>query len=626
MKHSTNIFSQIRQEVYDYVNNYISIVEGYTFNTYQTIKKNHLYYNSRFISGDTDSNGRKKIFFNIVKAPCKVASRFLNFDTKDIRLISNSNKKNNELATFLLEKELKVWMKQNKVAITLNRIAELAPIYGTVVLKKTKKGAEIVDLRRLVLDQTVDTITNSRFIDIEHNLTPSQLRAKEKDGWQNVEEVINKFYQSSAPESYIQDGNLNQVVSTPSIKVYERYGEVPESWLEGREANDNDKMVRALFIVAGVDNFQTGEDRKTIVKEDGVILFKSRWYDDYPLRDFHFDKTEGRWLGISTIEDLWQIQERTNEIANEKRESMRISSMHIFQTQDRTIVKNVLRDLSNGVVLQAGANGGLTPLANEERNLVAFNSEEQKYANQAKELTFSYDAVRGDSLPTSTPATNAVIQDRNVKSVYGVKRENLGNMLRFFFTELVIPQAIKDLSKDHIMNFMGSPEELSKLDKFIVDGMSGKMAKEDILNGIVTNQDKIKEDLMNNLREMGATRFLEIKSDLYKNADYIFDINIDNEQEDSQLITNNIFAILTALSSNPGILQDPVIKTLFYEYAEKSGVSPMKLEIASQHKEEMMAQQARELPTGQTVQGQITGKPNQAVGTSKENEAIKKVI
>ena len=276
MKHTTSIFAQIRQEVYDFVNNYINIVDGYSFNQYQTIKKCHLYYNSRFISGELDSNGRKKIFFNVVKSPCKVASRFLNFDTKDIRLISNT--KDSEMATFLLEKELKNWMKQNKTAITLNKIAELAPVYGSVVLKKTKKGADIVDLRRLILDPTVDTITNSRFVELEHNLTPSQLRAKQKDGWENIEEVINKFYTSKAPESYLQDGNLNQVVSTPSVKVYERYGEVPDSWLKGTEAKEDDKMVRALFIVAGVDNFQKGEDGKTVVQEEGIILFKSKWF------------------------------------------------------------------------------------------------------------------------------------------------------------------------------------------------------------------------------------------------------------------------------------------------------------------------------------------------------------
>jgi len=611
-----NIFAQTRQEVYDFINNDIKIVDGYSFNQYQTIKKCHLYYNSRFVTGDLDSNGRKKIFLNVVKAPCKVSSRFLNFDTKNIRLISNT--RNSEMATFLLEYELKNWMKKNKVAITLNKIAELSPKYGSSVIKKTKKGADIVDLRRLVLDPTVDTITNSRFVILEHNLTPTQLRAKQKDGWENVEEVISKFYVNTAPEPYIQDGTLNQVNSTPVIKIYERYGEVPKSWLDGSEPKENEEMVRALFIVAGVNNYGLGEDGKTVTREDGVVLFRSKWFGDWPFRDFHYDKTEGRWLGIGVIEDLFQIQERTNELANEKRDSMTISNKHIFQTQDKTIVKNLIRDLSNGAVIMAGSNGGLVPLANEERNLAAFNSEEMRYANQAKEITFSYDVIRGEQLPTSTPATNAVIQDRNTKSVYGVKRENLANMLRFFFTELVIPQAIKDLTPEHILHFIGSNEELFRIDSALIKEIVNRKALDLLLDGIPVDEmaiEQIKTDVSNQLKEAGTDRFITIKDSFYKNADFTFDINIDNEQEDSQLLTNNLFSVFTALASNPTILQDPVIKALFYEYAERAGVSPMKLEIAAMERDQQ--QQA------QQVQQPMGGKMIPAQGMTQEEPMAK---
>ena len=611
-----NIFAQTRQEVYDFINNDIKIVDGYSFNQYQTIKKCHLYYNSRFVTGDLDSNGRKKIFLNVVKAPCKVSSRFLNFDTKNIRLISNT--RNSEMATFLLEYELKNWMKKNKVAITLNKIAELSPKYGSSVIKKTKKGADIVDLRRLVLDPTVDTITNSRFVILEHNLTPSQLKEKQKNGWENVEEVISKFYVNTAPEPYIKDGTLNQVNSTPAIKIYERYGEVPKSWLDGSEPKENEEMVRALFIVAGVNNYGLGEDGKTVTREDGVVLFRSKWFGDWPFRDFHYDKTEGRWLGIGVIEDLFQIQERTNELANEKRDSMTISNKHIFQTQDKTIVKNLIRDLSNGAVIMAGSNGGLVPLANEERNLAAFNSEEMRYANQAKEITFSYDVIRGEQLPTSTPATNAVIQDRNTKSVYSVKRENLANMLRFFFTELVIPQAIKDLTPEHILHFIGSNEELFRIDSALIKEIVNRKALDLLLDGIPVDEmaiEQIKTDVSNQLKEAGTDRFITIKDSFYKNADFTFDINIDNEQEDSQLLTNNLFSVFTALASNPTILQDPVIKALFYEYAERAGVSPMKLEIAAMERDQQ--QQA------QQVQQPMGGKMIPAQGMTQEEPMAK---
>jgi hypothetical protein len=590
-----NIFSQIRQEKKDFIDNDISIVEGYSFNQYETIKKIHLYYNSRFVSGELDENGRKKIFFNIVKSPCKVSTRFLNFDTKDVRLISTTP--NNEIGTMLLEHELKNWLKKNKFANLMNEIAEKLPIFGSVVVKKTKKGAEIVDLRKLILDPTVKSIQESRFIILEHNLTPTQLREKVKDGWENVEEAITKFYENKAPDSYMDSETLNQVISTPLIKVYERFGEVPESWL--KENGSEKKMVRSVEIVCGVDTFGK-DDKGNVVKEEGLKLFKSKWFGAYPFKDAHYDKTDGRWLGIGNVEDLFPIQERINELTNEKRESMTISSKHIFQTQDRTIVKNILKDLSNGAVLMAGANGGITPLANEERNMGAFSNEEARYASQAKELTFAYDAVRGEALPTSTPATNAVIQDRNSSSVFKFKRENLGNMFRDFFNDGVVQQCVKDLTPEHIMIFTGGPDKIKKLDERIVNSLSWRMAKEDILSGVITDQELIKQKLLEDLRKKGANRYILIKDGFYKDLEIEFDINIQNEQEDASVMSQNLFTVLQTLMANPGAIQDPVVRELFYAYAEKIGINPMKLEMAQQERNDMMVEQQ----AGQAMQGQ----------------------
>ena len=77
-----------------------------------------------------------------------------------------------------------------------------------------------------------------------------------------------------------------------------------------------------------------------------------------------------------------------------------------------------------------------------------------------------------------------------------------------------------------------------------------------------------------------------------------------------------MFSVFTALASNPGILQDPVIKALFYEYAERAGVSPMKLEIASMQKQEQMAQMQQP-----QLGGRVQGQPAQAVGQSEPEQA-----
>jgi hypothetical protein len=84
-----DIFSQIRDERADFLNNEIEVVPGYNFSQYNTIKKSHLYYNSHYEKGDYEEvNGvmRKKVFHNLSRWRCEVASKMIDMDIKDFIL------------------------------------------------------------------------------------------------------------------------------------------------------------------------------------------------------------------------------------------------------------------------------------------------------------------------------------------------------------------------------------------------------------------------------------------------------------------------------------------------------------------------------------------------------------
>lgn len=183
----SNIFSQIRKENDDFFHQYIQIVPGYSFNQYETLKRIHLYLNSKFEGGGLYL-GREKLFFNVVVPACEVAAKMLNVDTKDIRLIPQDAK--SYFSSYLLEKELKQWLKTSKLSNVLNKIAEEGPRYGSVVLEKVKGGAKVVDLRKLILDPTVESIKDSRFVTTIHYMTPSELMAT---GWKDADIAISRF-------------------------------------------------------------------------------------------------------------------------------------------------------------------------------------------------------------------------------------------------------------------------------------------------------------------------------------------------------------------------------------------------------------------------------------------------
>lgn len=588
-----NIFAQIRQELDDYYYQHVVVAPGYSFNQYENIKRITLYLNGKFEDGSL-YNGREKLFFTISSYPCEVASVALNLDTKNIRLQPDEPK--SWFSTYLLEKELKQWLKKSLMGQVLNRIADELPKYGWVVLEKVKGGAEVKDIRRIVADQTVDSIRKSRFVDIISYMTPAQLQ---ESGWDGAEEAVERFGNPNAPDTFEdRDGGINQVRSTPYVKVIKRYGEVPQWWLDGGRSR---KLVKSLYIVAGAESCEYTEDGQ-VARENGIVLYKGRWRGEWPLVDFHYTKQKGRLQGVGIVEMLFADQERINEIKNQRRVSMELSALHLFQTQDRLVVQNALTDLMNGDILHVHKE--ITPIVNEERNIPAFDSEERSYLEHSERLTFAYAATRGESLQASTPATNAALSVQQSTSAFKFKMENYALSMQEFFNDLVLPELLRDLTPEHIMRFTGSPEELQRLDDIAADLYANRVILDRILGGGRIRPDEqleIRERALEEFKKLGENRFLTLKDAFYDDINFEFDFNLAGEQRDPQTVMQNTFTVLQALAQNPALLDDPRLKPLFYKYAEMIGVSPAELELAdSRMKREAPAQQQLPNPTGST--------------------------
>ncbi len=577
-----NIYSQIRQEKTDFFTQYITVVPGYSYSQYYTIKRIHLTLNSKFEDASDLYLNREKLFFNITVPACEVATKMLNVDTKDIRLLPQNPK--SYFSTYLLEKEMKQWLKTSKSANLLNQIADEAPKMGSVVLEKTKDGAKIVDLRKLILDPTVESINDSRFITTVHYMTPSELL---ETGWDNVDVAVERFATNLGNPAYEdRDGSINQIKSTPYIKVYKRYGEVPACWLDEKLnplTKEGKKLVKALFIVCGIDVSQKSADGKNI-GEMGVILFKSAWHKkQYPFKDYHYNKIRGRWLGYGITESLFDVQVRINEIKNQKRISMELSSMHLLQTKDKQIVRNILTDLESGDILLSP--NGIEPIAIEERNLPAFDSEEQSYIQQSQRLSFAYDAVSGQASAASTTATATINAQQQASSTFGFKRENYTNMLRDFFNDLVMPNLMANLTPEHIMRFTGSSQELQKLDEAASEVYANDEIKRMVLDGhqvTLELQDELKKKAIKTYRSMGDSRFIKIKQQFYDDAEFEFDFNIGNEQINPQTLATNIQSLLAQY--NPQAMSDPIYKVMYYKMADALGISRGEVELADQQR------------------------------------------
>jgi len=91
----TNYQKLISNEISEYEARDIEIVPGLFFNQKNTLEKIYFYYNSKFQTGtmdmygdQVDDEGDKKYFYNIVKNPCKVMTKMIDFDSKNIHILT----------------------------------------------------------------------------------------------------------------------------------------------------------------------------------------------------------------------------------------------------------------------------------------------------------------------------------------------------------------------------------------------------------------------------------------------------------------------------------------------------------------------------------------------------------
>jgi len=620
MDKNSNILAIVRGEINDFMYNSIEIVPGYTFNQYDTIKRCHLYINSRF-EDNSMYQGREKMFDNKIKPKRDRVAAFLNIDTKDIKVISRSGSEN-PYKTLVAQKELDNYLKENDFAQKFNDMCDAAVDFGSVVLKKTsEKTSDIVDLRRFFCDPTVNNLQKSRFVTFKYLFTSSELRAKVKDGWDKdvIEEIIEKKERNqntgNAGTSYETNGQVNMIRSTPYIEVYERFGEVEKGLLNNQKRGWDKELVRSLFITAEpmwVSKTDIGE----YAGENGGVLFKSKWSGDWPVDEFHYYKTPGRWLGIGVVEQLFIPQERINELVNQKRVSMELSTLHLFQSKDPTVVQNVLTDLVNGDIMITSPNGEITPLVNEERNLSAFQSEEIYYQASIDALSFVSPQLGGEAVPSSTPATNAVIQQNNANSVFSFKRQNYANFIRRYMRKQVLKDLLRKMSQEHILRFVGDYEDMMKLYLGVATSVTNNETIQKMLNGNIVSPEEYQASIEKNMNKLRGKNELHlmVNAGWFDDVDLDFDILIDNEQQSTDIIANNTYQLIQVLMANPAWNQDPAVRALVMDYAEKVGINPSKID-------SMTSMQAQQPAQG----GQVPNaepQPAEQVGQGATRETV----
>ncbi len=529
---------------------------GWQFDHVDTLKTIDLYYNSKYKTGAFDSRGFRKFFYNIVKPACDIATKFVDLDTKDIILVPTDAE--HELKVWLMQKRLKQWLKEVGFGKLMNEIAFDFPKYGHIVIKKVGRKWKKVSLQNLYLDPTTRALKDSPFIYEQNILSKDEIDSM---GWNGD---VDELYERGKEESFL---------------IFECYTKNGDKWTREIKAD--------LYTTKNNGKINRSLEAKLNQKEGYVpaLTLDTRDVEELPYRELKWEEIPGRWLGFGFVEYLEDNQIATNEAENLERKGLMFTSLKLYQTRDESIGgSNILTDAENGDILKVESE--ITPVQMEERNLAAFNATRTRWSENTQRKTFSQDIASGDNLPSRTPLGVANLQAGMVVSYFEFKRENMGLFLKELFENDIIPDFQEDNKKEHILTFLGSDEEIDKLDKVITKSIiDNAIAEEAMKTGFFPSVDAV-EDARNRLTKSlkgKNNRYLKIQEGLYKNAKYFVDVLITDEQVDIASQNGVLQFALQTIATNPAILQNKTTRTIFFGLLSNKGLSPTSLNLLSEN-------------------------------------------
>ena len=599
---------KIQQELELIKTNYektIDLVSGLPFSQKNQIKTIEYYSNSKYLNGQLDELGREKPFMQILNAICDVENSAKDLDTKDIKVDADDG--NHYMESFMLSKDIQVWMKEADFAKILNDIRDIHTKYGSLLVKKCIERDEDTGekILKLELPEWKNTLTDQvniiqGAIVETHWMTAVEL--SKMNEWKNIDQVMEKLKNSG---------------SSKRVPVYEIRGEFSQATFkdcEGLKTTTKDEKTFSyqLYYIAG-NPVESG-------KLDNFESYIPLYWEDNTERVYKYlarKPRAGRAFGVGVFEEGEEAQVWTNDTVLKQYRAMEYTTKVIGQSASKKLKgRNLLTETDDGTILEHEDGKPITALnLLPSGGLQQYSALIQQWYNQLEKTTSAYSAQRGDTPPSGTPFRLQATVLQQSSSVFKTLQQEMGIFITEIFEDWVMPYLRTKLNKEHILSYNFSPEELKEIDKNFSTRNANDKAVEMIFSGKLVTQEEF--DVWVNgadefIKQTKGTRFIEIPKDYYKNLNAKVTINVTGEQRNKAATLESLTNILTTVASNPALTQDPVLSQVLMKILELSGagISPINISSAITEKnkmqEQLQAQQMIEQPQKMTLQANPT--------------------
>ena len=443
------ILSRITEELEAYTNGTVDLFDEVPFSAFRLIRRINLYKNQIYPSGKFDSQGSYKFWFDIISPRVDSEVKNIDFDTKDIVLMSDAIEDSGRL--LIANASLGDYLRSTGQAAKLNEAIERGTEWGNVVWKKIKNDYILMELSKVkVLNQTAETLEDSDVIE-EEIMTPIDMRAK-ADVWDMADDQGKKNV-----DKLIDSGKKEHNKTAPEFFIYERNGEITEQEFneaKGLDDGDEQKYMLVKVIVGGT------------TKDDPTEILFIETITKKPYKEYHRGKYSGRWIRVGMYEVLFDVQTRSNEIGNQIAKGLEWASKKIFTTPDKVIANNILTDMQNGDVIKTA---GLTSVDTGMEGFDQLAADWNRMMEIADRLSNSFEIVTGETLPSGTPLRLGALQNQNANKHFDFLREKLGVAFQDVIGDWVLPGLLKDLNAKKILKLTADGGYLTRYYELLVE-------------------------------------------------------------------------------------------------------------------------------------------------------------
>lgn len=562
------IFSQLNEELEDFESNKVQLFNhrnsqrdlrrlskvnnSFLYSQRETIELIDLYYNSKFQTGEIDSEGQRKVFLNICQFKVDVAQKMIDLDVKDIIFIPENS--SSRWQSWFLAKEFMVWTQDNNFSEFLNDISVDMPKYGSVVVKNVKGKLHRVPIHNLKNSQDAKSLDDAHYVIEEHRYKLYKLKEEaEENGWD------------------ISNIDINSNNFDDDIIVYERYGMTNLATIkefEGEkpsEADYND-MVRSISLLT-LEKIKDQSGKELLT---GNLLFIEK-IKKLPYQEAHWKKQDGRWLGLGEVENQFENQLSMNALANVRRRALLWSSKKVFQSSDDLLVRNLIRDVKDGDVLKISSNGSNISQVNlSTQSIAEFASDERLWTDNSNQKSFTFEVATGESLPSGTPFRLGAILSSAVKSHFELKREIFGLFVKDLIKDFLVPEFKRGKGK-RVVSIFADEVGFNDVKEATIQLLINQRVKNNLLDlGIYEDPVMIRQEIEQKINSEPMISF-ELPKEFYDDVEYRLKIVVTNEEIDTNTKLETLKTILQLIASNPTVAQDPNLRKILDKAVSLTG-------------------------------------------------------